>query len=483
MTQEARALLTDPGGVRQVAARWTVTADMVLATAAHFGGGAGEATDMVLLRDAHSGKSLLPGASLAGALRSHLCDRLGGYQSDEDERVAHLFGSSRVADAGMQSPLVVFDSMAELPSGRMTEIRDGVQIETQTGLAEDRKKFDMEVLPAETRFPLRFDLVIPSADSEQDLIELLTASLSGLSDDSISIGMRRSRGLGAVSAVRWRAERFELSSRDGWLRWLMTDAYNPISGDAAPVHDAAAACSRTWPGHSFESMPDNRRRILINASVSAKGGILVRSASSEPDAPDAAHLRSSGRSVLPGTSLAGVLRAHALRIARQVRQNQCDAEDWVNRIFGPRFAGVTRQPTEPLLASKLRISEGFLDNGARMRPSRVRIDRLTQGVAPGALFDEEPDYGGTVTVRFELRNPEPGEAGLLFLLLKDLLDGALPVGGAASVGHGLLRGTGAATMADGSILNLDPCSGNSGEQIDAEIRKFWNEATVKGGSS
>ena len=40
---------------------------------------------------------------------------------------------------------------------------------------------------------------------------------------------------------------------------------------------------------------------------------------------DATHISSGDRAVLPGTSLAGVLRARALRIAQVVRNGKGDA--------------------------------------------------------------------------------------------------------------------------------------------------------------
>jgi hypothetical protein len=72
--------LVGPGGVRPLAARWVITAEGVLASAAHFGGQGDELTDMPLIRDARDGTPLLPGTSLAGALRGCLADYLVGYK-------------------------------------------------------------------------------------------------------------------------------------------------------------------------------------------------------------------------------------------------------------------------------------------------------------------------------------------------------------------------------------------------------------------
>ena len=92
------------------------------------------------------------GSSLAGGLRSYVLDRLYGYATEETklaQKVANVFGGTRGNDEGGQSPLIVFDSVCQQKDW-VPEIRDGVAIETGTGLAEDHKKFDFELLPPGT---------------------------------------------------------------------------------------------------------------------------------------------------------------------------------------------------------------------------------------------------------------------------------------------------------------------------------------------
>ncbi|GIX46057.1 MAG: hypothetical protein KatS3mg131_0268 [Candidatus Tectimicrobiota bacterium] len=479
MNPALTTVLSDSGGVRSVVARWTIEADLVLESATHLGGESLEPTDMMLLRDPRTGRPLLPGTSLAGALRSHLADVLGGYRTAEDARVARLFGGARGDDVGPQSPVIVFDSLGELPANYPVEIRDGVQIDAARGIAEDRKKFDFEVLPTGTRFPLRFDLLIPSANQEEELLSLLVTALGGLSSGDIVLGARRSRGLGAVRTEGWRSVRYDLSSRDGWMSWILSDAESPTARDGKDHHDAAAACQAARPGLMLQRYDDRRRRIVAELALCLKRPLLVRSAPVTPDAPDAAHMQSAGRSVLPGTSLAGVLRKEALRVARIVRQTQGDAALWVERLFGARMEGTENIVSTQLKASRLRISESAIEHGTRTRPARVRIDRFTQGVVPGALFDEEVEHAGTVRVRMELRNPEPGELGLLVLLLKDLLSGDLPVGGTSAVGRGVMQGTATLRLEDAAEVSLDP-EKPVDPRIDRAIEEFWNLPAMGG---
>ena len=55
-----------------------------------------------------------------------------------------------------------------------------------------------------------------------------------------------------------------------------------------------------------------------------------------------------------------------------------------------------------------------------------------------------------------LRRPEEGAVGLLLLLLKDLLSGALPVGGTSAVGRGVLQGDARLHFPNGDEVVFDP---------------------------
>lgn len=462
MTKSAyddRAFDAMPG--RALAARWVLTATLRLATAAHFGGQGDSALDMPILRCARTGQPLLPGTSLGGALRAHLLDRLAGFQSKEyenqngsrqpskeAENIAKLFGSVRgqdinKADDPGQSPLIVFDALGTLPpESASTEVRDGVLIESATGLAADHKKFDFEVLPPGTAFNARFDVLVSADEDETELLSLLCASLEGLDNGDIRIGLRRSRGLGELSSSHWRARRFELSNSQGWLQWIESDHELPIPSTAQTFGCPSRAIEDARGKQLIVNVTDHRNRIIIEVEAAILGDLLIRSPNAQADGPDVIHLSSGGRPILSGTSLTGVMRAHALRITQLVKGlSRIDAERfWIVPLFGPRREERTKNPDFQASGSRLRVSERPVTNGASQRVTRVAIDRFTQGVVPTALFDEQPHAGGTVRLRFVLRNPRDGEVGLLLLVLKDMLTGQLPVGGTSSVGRGVLMG-------------------------------------------
>lgn len=448
--------LTDAMNARQLRARWVIQGRLTLMTALHLGGGEGDHVDKAVLRDHRTGAPLLPGTTLTGALRSALADHLVGYGQPEPPEVSALFGGRRGDDDGAQSPVVVFDALRELPDAAGFELRDGVAISPSTGVAEDHKKYDFEVLPADTTFPVRVDLLLSPEADEDALLARLATALDVLSHGENGFGARRTRGLGKVRA-EWTAKRYDLSTKQGWLDWARSDHEPDLPTSLTSIRDALAAARM---GAQPSRLPDARSRVTIALRLRPQHDILVRSTGTSPEARDVSHLRSGQVPILPGTSLAGVMRAQALRIAKLVRAERGDAEQWIDRLFGPRFEGQRPTPGFEPRASRLLVGEARIEGAKSHRQARIAIDRFTGGVVDGALFDERPEVGGRVNLNLELRDPRDGELGLVLLVVKDILDGRLAVGGTSSVGRGFFSGT--ATL---EIQNAD-----AAEPMTAELR-------------
>jgi CRISPR/Cas system CSM-associated protein Csm3 (group 7 of RAMP superfamily) len=160
--------------------------------------------------------------------------------------------------------------------------------------------------------------------------------------------------------------------------------------------------------------------------------------------------------IVPGTSLAGVLRARALRIGNTIHPRQGQA--LVDAIFGPRIRDQADEPR----GSRLLVEESTVRGASDWVQQRVKIDRFTGGAYPQALFAEQPVWETPQTelgIRLRLRAPKDHEIGLLLLVLKDLWTGDLPLGGERSVGRGRLQGKAASLWlqrgpADGWCVSL-----------------------------
>ncbi|NCC32506.1 MAG: hypothetical protein EOM24_10870, partial [Chloroflexia bacterium] len=437
---------------RAIAARLVVEGNLVLVTPAHLGNGDAESiTAMPLLLDPVAQQPLLTGTSLAGALRGYLASYERGYglaERDPTTLAVQLFGSLKGDDQGEQSPLIVDDAYGSLPSTRLFEVRDGVKIDGATRTADEKKKYDLELLPAGTCFPLRLELLLPAAEEPaRRLRQALALALQGLMADdphdagAIALGARRSRGFGRCRVAQWRYTCYDLHDPSGLVAWVTANAYDlrdppgqVASGTAnhapwgvpptARWHGDANAIFGPEAALPSAPLPDARRRFQIHATFDLASPILIRTTDplaltgEQPDAeqPDVAHLRSyrpddprprHEAPVIPGTSLAGVLRARATRIVHTLHwPPSAQANALLDAMFGndmhrerPKGATEPPQPT----ASRLIVEETLITKGAFLVQNRVAIDRFTGGAYDTALFAEAPHVGGDIALRLTLR--------------------------------------------------------------------------------
>jgi CRISPR/Cas system CSM-associated protein Csm3 (group 7 of RAMP superfamily) len=437
--------MTDPqfANSREIAGRVCVEGTLELLAPARFGGGdADDLLDMPLLLDAVEQRALLTGASIAGALRNYVRTREFGDGQKEgiDSLCVALFGREQGDKVGRHSVLMTHDALSETPSRPETELRDGVAIDPRSRTAEDKKKFDIELLAAGTRFKLRLELFLPEEEAEVSRrLQALAIALQGFERGEIGLGARKRRGFGQCRVVGdWTVVQYDVrGQRSDLIAWLKRERPNSKTGS-----DIAALLGVS----TEEAKLDRRNRFTMRATFTLDGSLLIRSGNGNLNAPDTVHLRSRRngdmKPVLSGTSLAGALRARALRIANTLSNRQGGAI--VDALFGPRAVGDERLEHKQLRASNLIVHETEVTNSVdNLVQSRVKIDRFTGGAYPTALFSEQPVFGSSdtqVVIKLELRKPTDARIGLLLLLLKDLWTGDLPLGGEISVGRGRLKG-------------------------------------------
>jgi CRISPR/Cas system CSM-associated protein Csm3 (group 7 of RAMP superfamily) len=99
-----------------------------------------------------------------------------------------------------------------------------VALNPKTRTAEDKKKFDFELLAAGTHFKLRFELLIPQGE-KNDLLLGLAIALQGLQNGEIALGARKRRGLGRCRVKEWKVTRYDLTTTAGLLGWLNQTEY------------------------------------------------------------------------------------------------------------------------------------------------------------------------------------------------------------------------------------------------------------------
>ncbi|MFN8480481.1 MAG: RAMP superfamily CRISPR-associated protein [Kouleothrix sp.] len=444
---------------RIVHRRMIIRGDLTLQTATHLGDGDSEGpTDMALLRDSFgSTKILLPGASIAGALRSYLREYLYGFCGEEqlDSRIQELFGGHKSDDEGYQSPLIVNDALA---TPLTYELRDGVKINGCTRTAADKAKYDVELIAAGTTFPLLFELAFvrqidgegkPLIQDEQDdyeskLLSGLATTLHGLACGEIALGMKKRRGFGQCAVSEWHVWDFDLTNHNDLFAWLTFD--QSILSTIDDTHRIGTDITNLL-GTAIESLPDQRAKVTLEATFELDGSMLIRSGQDAPIlAPDVRHLHAyqpdkQSKPIVAGTSLAGVLRHRAERIANTLVNGSGTA--FTNSLFG--WVGASGGKTKDKgQASRLIVHEFVIEHVTdNLVQNRVSIDRFTGGALDGALFNEQPIFAKPetrLTLTLDVLNPQKGELAMLLLLLKDLWTGDLPIGGESSIGRGRLHG-------------------------------------------
>jgi len=363
----------------------------------------------------------LTGTSITGALHN--------YVWQHDPSLADMLFGNVTDEETVQSPLIVDDALGEEPE---VELRDGVAIDPRTRTTEARKKFDIELLIAGTEFPLSFKLLVLK-DRATELRQAFILALQGLEKGEIYLGKRKRRGFGRCRVAEWRVRRYDMTTPAGLIAWLEDERSNQKQGT-----NIAQLLGITVTLQRHQSV------CTLEGEFTIDGSLLIRSGFGEANAPDFVHLRSKRGNqdvpVLSGTSLAGALRARALRIANTLGK---DGKKITDDLFGYRREEGESQ--KPLTASRLWVEETVIKNPLDLVHTRVKIDRFTGGSYPGALFSEQPVFGrlnGQTVLRIGLRleRPSDKDVGLLLLLLKDLWTGDLPLGGEISVGRGRLRG-------------------------------------------
>ena len=97
--------------------------------------------------------------------------------------------------------------------------------------------------------------------------------------------------------------------------------------------------------------------------------------------------------------------------------------------------------------SKLFVDDVYVNKNKliEVKQTRIRIDRFTGSTVPGALFCEFPIWQEkrdvpVVRFNFRIQDCTDAQAGLMFMLLREMWLGYMPFGGGKAIGRGILNG-------------------------------------------
>ncbi len=382
-----------------------------LKTPVIIGSGETDVTDIVVLKDSE-GKPYIPATSFVGVLRHYFEEEID--HSISDGQLDYFWGSRKAN--GYQSALICDDLNTEDEPKIM--VRDGVTINHKNGIAKRRAKFDYEVVEPNISFDLNIEINIREAYDKTIFKRILKTIVDALKAGDIRIGAMTTKGFGICKLDDVSYYEFDFSKKEDVFSWLKRE-FNKEQV------------------LSVDSFPIKSKEFLIDAWFKIKSSLIIKSYSGELKAPDAVHITSNNNPVLPGTSLKGAIRDRAIRIINTLGESN---EEAIKQLFG----WINEKNKNEKYKSRIIVDETVINNVTEEAQHRIKIDRFTGGTIKGALFDSMPLWTTNDTkavhITMKIKDYKDWEAGLLLLILKDLWNGDLPIGGDKNVGRGILKG-------------------------------------------
>jgi len=403
-----------------------------LLSPALIGSGNDEHSDCDVILDA-DGKPFIPATSFIGVLRHHI------KPSRYDNELKKFWGfaddnknSSQSSINSSQSSIICSDLYCD--NSAKPSVRDGIKINGKTGIVEiDKKKktgkkYDYEVIEKGAKFKLEIE--ISFSDKTKAFCEQMAVTICDIlkNDSTIRIGAKTNSGLGKIELKNEKLYKYNFTNKQDVFKWLMRKEGSPFSATKFTLEKSV---------------------FIINAILKLKNSFIIRSYSEDVNVPDSTSIKSGKDFVITGTSLKGAIRSRAERIA-----NTLGKKGIIENLFGYVKED---DPLDKAKKGRIQIDEVRLPDYTSEMQSRIKIDRFTGGVMPGALFDSMPLFSKDEeikNVKITITNYKNYEAGLMLLILKDLWTGDLAIGGEKNVGRGVFEGIEADVCWDKKTVKL-----------------------------
>jgi CRISPR/Cas system CSM-associated protein Csm3 (group 7 of RAMP superfamily) len=453
---------------REIVSRIRVTGTLIAESPIHVGGSGGDPlVDMVLAINGQ-GNYYIPGTSLAGVLRAWI--------EQQDSQIGdQIWGTRQISgENGFASFVLVED--ASVQGDVQTEIRDGVGIDRFSGSAAEYIKFDRMILPKGTTIDFQMMLERPKKLGNKHLDDvtwekvrsLHGALLNALQSGDFRLGAAKTRGLGCI----------KLQDTTIYEQILNTPA-----GMLARLRSGGTPASLETVLPSSENI--QRSQLAITIHWQPVGPLMVK-AEQAGIAVDMLPLVSAVGDqlafVLPGSSLKGTLRSQAERIVRtllsQKIPSQADSKPQfldqldvhlVRELFGSAaktnpsqgrmgalfvedcYANHT-MPSAAWNAIESAANQAELQTGLNQaglkdtqQAFHVAIDRWTGGAADGCLYSTLEPMGinwQPIKLKLDLsrlKDLQSESIMLILLLLRDFIQGRVPLGYATNRGMGAIK--------------------------------------------
>lgn len=397
------------------------------------GNGTNEQSDSDLMLDGR-GLPFIPGTSLAGIIR-HMAE---DGKRNEESILNHLFGTINISTVdtknesnsdSISSAIIVGDAV--LPKGissndNMINRRDGIGLD-DWGITIRGAKYDFQIAEVEENYVSIIEWNGDDDSYKSEIEDIIEPILSGMVADGLSVGARTSRGYGSFDVQVIKKVFVFPKDLNEWLD------FNPYESDFTSGETVEGTYGET----------ENDLEILFD--MRSNFSVRVNTARTELEfdgsLPDSVPMENyKGNPVIPGTVWAGVFRHHMHDLIRDAGfDSSSEIITQIDELFG-MLKGKNEHRK-----SSIRFSESEIDIAdkkiQKMSVVRTAIDRFTSSPRNTALFTDMIYSGGTGTLHISYKKNTLSKEflELLAACLCDMHLGLISVGGASSVGRGIMR--------------------------------------------
>lgn len=381
----------------------------------HIGNGENNYTDLDVLKD-KSGNFYLPGTSIAGCILHSLNEE---HKKMFCPEYLVNIDDNKVSQK-KQSPFTINDArMIEQTS--IVETRDGIALD-KNKITKDGAKFDYEIIPTGHHFELCIEITNYENDNN-NYDELMNQILSLIQNQDIKIGYKTTRGLGRLKIIKAGFKIFETISfqnkKEIIKEYINFDRYNFKNYSSLDINNIKS-----------------KKFTTIEVQLEQRGGISIRTYNTSKDNVDYEHIRSNNNPIIPGSSWNGLIRKN---IEKYINDFKLDIN--IEDLFGSIHKD--KMTNDNKIKSHIYISESIIADGFDKVQTRIRINPFFSGTGKNrALYKEKSHYDGhtslVISIDKNVKNLNT-VISLMMLVLKDLDQGFIALGGETSIGRGLFK--------------------------------------------
>lgn len=438
-------------------------ARMVIETETPLAIGSGEKdikTDKLVVKDVN-GMPYIPGSSLAGVLRHSIKDfnrpdSIFGFQKGDEGKGSRILFTDGVM---LGEDGIALDGLQQIPNTAFYErysnlpIRQHVRM-NESGTAEDKGKFDEQVVFKGTRFVFEMELVYTSLENAEEPEDEKTfnAILKNLCFKTLRFGSGTRNGFGKIKIVSIEKACLDLTKENDMEQYISKTSRLDQSWPAFKEIEAPKDADSEWTKYDINLRPKDF--FLFGAGFGDDDADMIPVTESIVTWNNGKPSFVDDGMVIPGTSVKGALSHRATYYWHKKQGIFADKQETlINKVntivnlFGKASDDNATDDDDSTMGNVI-IDDIIIDALPTRIINHVAIDRFTGGTINGALFQEKvadakigqvPQVSMTIYVRTSVLDDESIKYAWE-MTLKDLCSGNLPLGGGTNRGNGVFVG-------------------------------------------